>query len=322
MIDREALLERFRPARELLQRLLDEDAEPASHLAERWGGALLRASRNYVFDAGGTRAAAIAFYSLLSFFPFVVLLAAASTFLVGDSEEEVRLFVSQLRTFVPFLQEEFWEDVMGLVQRRGVLSLASLGVLFVVASRVSVATERALRAIFLAGQERDGALFSRFFNRVRAYSLTLFAILSIGLLFIARNLVAYLQSVDFRALDFVAPILEQEIVNGRLLPSLVIGLFAFMIYLRVPHVEVQKRWALLGAGVFVLGHEGAMLCYEFYAARLSQGDVLYGSFVGLVSLTIWVYWLSIVLIFAGEIVAECNGSRRTQPVVSDSPTKD
>ena len=94
---------------------------------------------------------------------------------------------------------------------------------------------------------------------------------------------------------------------------MLVFVLAYQLYRRIPPVTVRPRWAAVGALLFVAGHELAMILSDEIAARLSHRAVIYGSFLGLVSLVAWVYWLSSVLLLAAELTAELNGDRRHGP---------
>jgi uncharacterized BrkB/YihY/UPF0761 family membrane protein len=55
--------------------------------------------------------------------------------------------------------------------------------------------------------------------------------------------------------------------------------------------------------VFTVGHEIAVWLYSTYVARVAVEDAVNGSFIGVVSLTVWVFFLSSILLFGAEVVA-------------------
>jgi membrane protein len=266
----------------------------------------VRAASAYAHRDDGLRAGGIAFFAMLSFFPLVLLMAAVAAFLAEESPDEAQQVVWELRRFAPFLREAFWEDLHALAGRRGLFSAASLLALFFLSSRVTVALEQAMRRIFAAPPRRRGV--RRFGARLRAYAMTLFVLLAIGGLFVGSNVYRYLDSIGLvRQVELLA-LVQRLPYAPRLFAMLVVGTVAYQLYLRVPPVPVRARHALAGALLFTLGHEAAVVLYtRLYTARLATYTALYGSFVGLVALALWVYWLSALALYGGELVAVLGG---------------
>lgn len=277
-------------------------ANPTRH----WLGAIWRSGRNYHRDVASTRAAAIAYYALVSIFPFITLLAAGASQVVGERRDEV---VAELRHLLQGIDPSLWQDLQAFGARSGVVSIFSGIVLFAVASRVSIATERAFRDIFRGGPGDSSRLVHRIYRRLRAYLMTLVGLVAIVVLFVVRGLLDALRRLEIPGLEQLSPVLEHPVVSARLIPAVLVGLLAYFLYRTMAGVSVAPRHALVGAGVFVAGHELAMTLAQLLARELSGRDVIYGSFVGLVSLVVWVYWLSSVLLMAAELVAELNGNR-------------
>lgn len=275
--------------------------------------AVVRATHTHATHDNGTRAAGIAYFALLSFFPLVLLSASLVTAFLGDRPEDVHAVVGSVSQFAPFLDEGFWERVVALLERRGVVSIASALVLFALASRVAVALEQAMAAIFGGAAAEGAGLLRTVLRRLRAHVMTLVVLLTIGSRFIVSTIVGYLESLGIRGTEALQWVLDQPLIAHRVLPALIVGLLAHGLYHRVPRVAVPRRWALLGAAVFVAGHELALAVYTWiFSSRISHFDAVYGSFFGVVALTVWVYWLSSVALFAAEVVAELTGVGRRQ----------
>ena len=283
-------------------------SETPSLLRRAWTP-VWRSFRRYLREHDGVRAAAIAYYGLLSFFPFVLLVGAASILFVGDDPKGARTFLDSIRAFAPFLDESFWEGVHSMVEGRGVLSGASLLILYLIASQVATATERALRTIFRVWAPPEATFRRRVLARMQAYLFALAALLVLGAFFLARNAATYLKLIGFRGADALGAILDLPVVFGSIAPSLTLGLVAYVLFRRVPGASVRPRWAAVGAGIFVLGHEAATLLQRLVqTSQLMSGASFYGPFLSLALLSIWVYWLASVLLFAAEVVAELNGN--------------
>jgi uncharacterized BrkB/YihY/UPF0761 family membrane protein len=144
--------------------------------------------------------------------------------------------------------------------------------------------------------------------RLRAYAMTLFVLLVIGGLFLGANVYRFLDAFGVvRHVELVGLVARLPFAP-RLVAAAVVGFVAYQLYRRVPPLAVRARDALAGALLFAAGHELAVVLYtRLYTARLGTYTTLYGSFVGLVALALWVYWLSALALYGGELVAELSG---------------
>jgi YihY family inner membrane protein len=277
----------------------------------RTTGTFLRALWHHCHeDHVSTRAAAIAYHALLSFFPFLLLCAAAATLLVGDDPQEVHAFLDSVRDYVPALRQDFWEDVTTQVaQRRSVLSGASLLLLLLVASRVGDAVQAALHVILRVRSPRHPRFVAGLLLRVRALALTIVVLAAMAGIFVAKNVAVYVTLAHFPGAGTLAPVVTQPFVLRLLLPGLVVGWLVYVVLRRVSRDQVERRHAALGAVVFAVGHDLALLAASRLTLDIARQDLLFGSFVGVTWLMVWAYWVSFLLLVTAEVVAMVGGAR-------------
>ena len=275
-----------------------------------------RAVVHHAHDHCGIRAAAIAYYALLSFFPFVLLVAVGVS-MGFDDPGETRQLVSSLRPFLPFLRDDFWFELLqlvdqrlaGFVARRGWLFAAAVAALFLIASQVSAATMHAVNVIFRTRGPTHASALRRLLGRARAFFMTAVVLLAMAAVFVGRGVLRSLEGWVARLPQYAQDLVHAARVGQLVLPTAVIVVVVYLLFRRLPQAHVAKRWALLGAALFAVGHDVALWAYgDFVAFTMRQGPI-YGSFVGLVSLTAWVFWLSTLLLFCAEVIAILNGNR-------------
>jgi membrane protein len=228
---------------------------------------------------------AIAFNFLLCLFPLLlVVLAAASRQLPGGRRvtTAVALVISEL---IPFEREALTRSVQGL--RRLALSLEALSVLLIIwaSSGIFMPVEMALSKAW-GGSPRP---FLR--SRVLAFVLTL-----------AGGLLAFLSvaaTVLARSYQREWPLVAEY--GARMSALLMTYLLFFLVYRLIPDPPVGPRVALKAALWAGTAWEAAKYLFVLNLSRANLRAV-YGPLAFAVSLVLWAYLSSLVLVFGALMV--------------------
>jgi len=252
-----------------------------------------------------TRAAAVAFYAMMAFIPFLALIVTLIVQLLPDlsaaSRNEVgigNLTVAELRTTLKELfPPEAYDVVADQITRLqkeppvGMLSLG-LAILFWTASSLFLAIIDALNRIY-------GVVENRPFWKLRltAMLLTLVqAVLLIGSLLV---IVIYPVIVRWAGLT-----LRVALVAGavQLLVVFVMVLLSFALTFAFGPAA-RRRWvwitpgSLAGTLVFLL----MSYLFRYYISHFADYDRTYGALGGVMMLMLWFWMSSLVLLAAGEM---------------------
>lgn len=260
-----------------------------------------RAFLSFQRHDGSQHAAAIAYYALLSFLPFIVLLASFASTLLAGRAEDVRSAIDALRPLLPAADERTWARVAQFVEGRSVVSVTSILMLSWLASHVTASTKKAIVAVF-GGNERRGA-GSGVLARLQAWFVTLTILVALGLVFVGVGIFEYV--VATAPGDVVgAGFLRSAGLRRDIVPFVVSTLIALVVYASLPPRRLPRRYvfgAALLAGVL---HAVATRMFVLFVALATRRDLIYGSFVGIVSFTAWFYIAAAILLFCAELVAE------------------
>lgn len=266
-----------------------------------------QAARNFRDHDGSQHAAAIAYYALLSFMPFLLLLATFASLLVGGGADDVRASVEGLKPLLPAVDERTWGGLDSFVESRGVLSFASLLLLSWLASRVTVSTRKAIVEIF-GGNPRGGraaGLQAGF----QAWLVTLGILIAMGLVFVGVGVFEFVVASAPGDLVGVG-LLRSAFLRRDIVPFLVTTAIALTVYVSLPPLRVS-RWHALAAALVAGGlHAVATRLFTLFVALATRRDVIYGSFVGVVSFTAWFYIAAGLLLFGAELLAEFEARTR------------
>ena len=260
-----------------------------------------RAFRSFHRHDGSQHAAAMAYYALLSFPPFILLLASFASILVAGKAEDVRSSIEALKPMLPAVDERLWARLEQFVEGRSVISLTSILMLSWLASHVTASTKKAIVAVF-GGNVRGGA-GAGLRARLQSWFVTLTILLTLGLVFVGVGIFEYV--VKMAPGDVVgAGFLRSAVLRRDIVPFIVATAIALVVYVSLPPRRVS-RWNALRAALVAGGlHAVATRMFVLFVGLATRRDIIYGSFVGFVSFTAWFYIAAAILLFGAELVAE------------------
>jgi len=289
----------------------------------RWWEVLKTSAADFVNDDAITQAAAVAFYTALSFAPLLVLVILAFGELdawsgFGTQErviDEIRSLIGrEAADVVQQVQRHHSRAEISFATLTGVLSI---GVLVWSASAVFSQLQAALNAIWDVEQSPEAGLVQ--WLRKRGLSITIvFAIL---FLLLVSLVVTALVNAAFR-LERDAELLWSLL---NFVTSLLIYVLSFaLIFKYLPDVRIPWRAVWFGAAVtsalFAIGKTliGVYLAY-------SEVGSAYGGARSIVILLVWVYFSACIVFFGAEVTqtwAKRAGLRLTPSRIAKAvPTK-
>lgn len=277
--------------------------------ASQWPGLLKRSITRWVSDGASSMGAAIAFYSLLSMAPVLLMVITVAGLFFGEDAARGALLDELRRLFGANGAQAVDAILVASRQQDGsVLSLA-LGfvVLLVGATTVFVELQSDLDRIWRVPPGSRPVIGSL----VRARMLSFGLILGVGfLLAVSLVLTAAISAVGglwnrwFEGAELVLGVL-----NGIVGFTVNTALFA-LIYKLLPSVDIQWRDVLTGAAVTSLLFSAGKFLIGMYlgTAALSSS---FGAAGALVAIVVWVYYSAQIFLLGAEFTCEYANARRT-----------
>lgn len=278
---------------------------------KRAGEILLATFHGWSEDKAPRLAAALAYYTLFSLVPLLVLvIAIAGLVLGGDAAARVHV-LEQARSLIGTQGERMLASAIDAsnTAHRGLFATI-LGALTLVAGATGVFGELqdALDTIWEVERRPDRGVWALL--RERAVSMTM-VLGSAFLLLVSLLLSAALNLM----LDRVGGTLATAVVIGRVVNVVVsLGIITLLfaaIFKVLPHTSVAWSDVWVGAGVtaslFVIGKE--LLALYLGSARIATA---FGAAGSLVIVLLWVYYSAQILFFGAEFTqvwARMHGSR-------------
>jgi membrane protein len=247
---------------------------------------------------GLTHAASIAYYALLSLFPFLLLVLSLLGSLTADPSDRdavigflFRYFPRQFdfitRQFDAFRGQSVQLGVGGLLA----LTWASLGVFNAVSSAINHAWGVEHRRSFLK-------------HRLVSFLMMLSAG---GILVIALLLASAAKLSETRWFFSIVERVKWLEWLGSLTASyaatlLLIACVALLYYF-IPNTKIRFRDVWPGAILTGLLWQGAFSAFSWYARDLARWNLIHGSIAAVVVFLIWIYVCAVILLYGVEVTA-------------------
>ena len=247
---------------------------------------------------GLTHAASIAYYALLSMFPFLLLMLSLLGSVTSDPTDRDRV--------VAFVFEYFprqFEFITGQIDafRASTLKIGIGGMFALVWASLGF-----FNAITAAVNHAWGVEKKRSFLRHRLVGFLMFlsagGVLLFAILIVSATKVG--QTRWFGAIGARTPWIEwfSGVSANQVATLLLIGCVALVFYF-IPNTRVRFRDVWPGAILVGLLWRGALAAFSWYARDLAAWNVIHGSVTAVVIFLLWIYVSAVILMYGVEMTA-------------------
>jgi len=273
----------------------------------RLGGlSVVKGSVDFYHSDNLTFAASIAYYALLSLFPFLLLaLAVLGGVAVpgGESSKVLDFFFRYFPRNFDFVQAQLANLPSYRIGIAGALLLiwAAMGVFGALTSAINHAW----------GVEKQPSFFK---HKLISFVMLVAAsiLMLIGLLLAS--------AIDIAGSSWFAHVVARVEWLGELRGLLVrwsttilfVGITG-LIYYFVPNAKVHFRDVWIGAFLAGFMWRGALAGFSWYVSDMSRWDALHGGIAAVVVFLIWVYLSAVILLFGADVSAAYARLRRHRP---------
>ena len=279
-----------------------------SFIADCW--LLVRdAATNWSIHKDSRQGAAIAYYSIFSLGPVLVIAIAIAGMVFGQdaARGDVELQLSGL------LGEAAAQAVdamlVGASKPQQSLLATVLGMIILLFTAVSVVVQ--LKDAFNTVWDVDSKKISGLWQFIRAYLVSLAAVISLGFLLLISLL--FTTAITAAGKYFGAQTVPETALQalGSLISFAAICLLFAMMFKWLPDTDVAWREVWLGAAITAAFFEIGKLLIGIYIGRQAF-DSTYGAAASLVVLLIWVYYSSQIVLMGAELTRVYAERRRTR----------
>jgi membrane protein len=265
-----------------------------SHRFQSWIEVIQRTIERFGRSRTPDAAAGMAFYGLFSLFPLMLVMVSMGSSILHrpHAQEQVLDLIMQAFPFAVDIVEENVQKVLnarGSVQIFGILGLAwsATGAFTVLTRNINTAWPNADRHNFL---------------KMRLMAFTMLAGVAVVMV------ILLISNIALRLLPKDIGGMAGLIVSMRYFSRVVIWVLTFIaliwLYRWIPNTEVLWSEAAWGASVASLGTFLATTGFSWYLSRgsgWSNYNLIYGSLGAIVALMVWIYLLSIIVLFGAHL---------------------
>lgn len=248
-------------------------------------------------------AATLAFYFMLSVFPFLIFLLSLLPYLPLDAEE-IYHFVHDYAP--PELAELFSVTVLEVIQepKGGLLSFGILATIWT--------SSNGINALIRALNKAHNIDETRSFLKMRL--LSIFLTLGTVIVFFVTLLLPVFGNVILTGIDEIFFISDETIVIlNRLrwmVGALIMTAVLTLIYTIAPNRKLAFREVIYGALLATIGWQIISISFSLYIANFNNFTATYGSLGGVIVLMLWFYLSGLILVIGGEINASLYSVRQ------------
>ena len=267
-----------------------------NHLGGDYIQILRHAVRTFTEKQAGQASAGLAYYTLFSIFPLVLVFVAAGSYFL-DRTQVFNTVTQFLQQALPISKGVISENLQEILEKRsaaGILSIlillwAASGMFTSLAHNINLAWPRATRRNFLQ---------SRLIGLWMILGLIGLIILSLGLSWLTARL-------PFMRLENASPF---EVLLLRLISGfgswLMIFLAFFTLYHRVPTLRVKWRAIFWGALIASLAWKAITAGFAWFLdSSFAQYQLVYGSLGAIVAFLFLIYIISLITLFGAHLSA-------------------
>lgn len=257
---------------------------------------ILRIWNRYFEDQIGDLAAQLAYYLLLSLFPFLLLAVTIMGYLPISGAE----LLETIQPYAPPSTYEFIRSNLHVItsQKSGkVLSISLIATIYI-ASLVFHSIIRILNDAYQVKHDRPfwKQLLVGFFLMV---GILIGLVVSFGVSVFGDLLANTL----FPWFGATPGFIELWLLLRWLVGSIILFVVFYSLYIFAPHTHVGFRRAIPGAVFATLGWQVSSYFFGIYVSKFGNYTVVYGNLGGLMILLGWFYLSALILILGGMVNA-------------------
>jgi membrane protein len=253
--------------------------------------------KKYSKDGSTILASSIAFYSILSIFPALLILISMSGIIIDrfDIQADILAFVEER---IPIIYGFVNDNITGIIENRTGIGITGFILLFLSSTYVFDSIQFAFNRIFnieTARQFWKRKLYGFFIMLMIFIIIVITLGVSAGLFYLSNQVIDLLnmgRSISSWLLQLVS------VIMGIFFNFLVFGL----IYYYGTNKKVDLRQLYPGALMAAVVWEGVKHIFMIYLDRFANYQMTYGSIGSVIAFLFWVYISGMILLMGAEII--------------------
>ena len=255
-----------------------------------------RAFMRFQDHHGPDRAAAVAYYTLLSLVPLLIFLISLGMAVLGSFDAAFQGSMMLVRGVVVHLDHASLESLRSFVENANRFQWPGLILLAWTSRRIFASLFSALELVFGV----PGRSFAK--HNLVALSMVLLAGVAL-LLTLAMSLLAATSEGLILRFSAGGEFQNLHFVVRTLLPWAITFTFFFVVYRFVPRRVADSGHAAVGALLATVLWEAAKEAFAYYVRNVARYAGIYGTLTGIIVLSLWLEISVSIILYCGEVVA-------------------
>ena len=294
------------PIRRSVGRAISDLTEDLRGRPQFWRGvALWRAGKLLMRVGGLDSGAALAYYTLLAFFPLTALFVLGFSLFLNPAT--VRSIATEIFIFYfPGAEEFLSHTIDHLYSAQLLASIVSLGAIIIGALGLFVAANRGVNRLFACPPKR---LYGTTISTIAITTLAVVLFLvSIGFTAVFQAGLRLSDRIPVIGTPITVVLLPIASVVSTVIPLLIAGLVFVIVFKYFPNQRIEWSDATFGGFVTVVLFETAKYIF-FFINLFSQRDLLYGPISSVVLVLIWSHVAGMIFLYGAAITKQSSDLR-------------
>ncbi|OYD14700.1 hypothetical protein CH333_07425 [candidate division WOR-3 bacterium JGI_Cruoil_03_44_89] len=254
--------------------------------------------RRFTYEHGGMLlAGSLSFYLVVSIVPLLLVVTTIFTSIAHSSDLVYNAIIDFFEAWMPAVTQPTVSVLNGFIQGRVSIGIISVIFLLWSAGLFLDATIQAIDRIWNVEERWP-------FWKRKLLSLLVIPIFitAFGISFGFTAFISFMRTLNIgimgRSISGIAWLWGVVGISTSLILTII---FLFWFYKVVPHVAVSNRSALIGAVFAGCSWEIAKYVFDWYIARFTGFNRIYGNLGGVFIGLLWVYYTAIIILLGAEL---------------------
>jgi membrane protein len=247
---------------------------------------------------GNEAAASLAYYTLFSIFPLLIVLIVVGSFFLKRDIVQQRI-LEAVTSIIPIAESVITDNILSVMELRGAVSFIAIISLIWSGSNMFNILVLNINRAFHDARKRN-------FLHTRLIAFLFIVILAL-LMVLSLTSTAFLELVPSLEIPINGKQLHETVIwrlLARAIPFVIKFLLFWGIYVWIPRTHVDKRPALIGALMAALAWELVTNAFTwFISSGFANFQPVYGSMSAIVALLTWVYLTGMIVILGAHLVS-------------------
>lgn len=238
----------------------------------------------------------LAYFFLLSLFPFLVFLTTLLGYLPIDIDSVLKFLDTYLPADVASMLESNLENLL-TSQSGGLLSISIIGAIWSASKGVNALT-LAFNKAYRVEEDRSFIV-----SKLISIGLTIALVVTIAIALLLPIFGKTIGEYIFSFVNLSDGFVQVWNTLRWVISSVILFIVLYVLYILAPNKKVKLREALWGAVFATISWQIVSLGFSFYVSTLGNFSATYGSLGTVIVLMLWFYLTGIVIITGGIINA-------------------